>query len=341
MIAQWDGNSDSVKAGLNDAFNSVIEYTQNFEKELRTLEEVSGKTIADAGGVTSDFNSLGKEIDTVGQKTEDMANKATSSLTVLRGFVNEVENAWNGVISKIREATNSFQEYIAVTTGATVSVAGDSSNSGDSGSGSAGGGDGSGDEIGSVGNADIEGIAGNIWTYGEWGDNPTRHAIMRQKFGDEEGDRVFNAVQAKFEAGYGYNGGLEHDYDYYRNYGPSAFYTGGYTGEWGSEGRIGILHEKELVLNANDTQNLLETIRTVQNITGLNNSISSTIADSLAQMVLKSLGFSSKQYETSGNDSTSNVFNITAEFPNADDVQTIREAILSLPNIASQFIHEK
>jgi hypothetical protein len=58
-------------------------------------------------------------------------------------------------------------------------------------------------------------------------------------------------------------------------------------------------------------------------------------------MVLKSLGFSSKQYETSGNDSTSNVFNITAEFPNADDVQTIREAILSLPNIASQFIHEK
>lgn len=341
VIAQWDGDSDSVKAGLNDAFNSVVEYTQNFEKELRTLEEVSGKTIADAGGVTSDFNSLGKEIDTVGQKTEDMANKATSSLTVLRGFVNEVENAWNGVISKIREATNSFQEYIAVTTGATVSVAGDSSNDGDSSSGSAGGGDGSGDEIGSVGNADIEGIAGNIWTYGEWGDNPTRHAIMRQKFGDAEGDRVFNAVQAKFEAGYGYNGGLEHDYDYYRNYGPSAFYTGGYTGEWGSEGRIGILHEKELVLNANDTQNLLETIRTVQNITGLNNSISSTIADSLAQMVLKSLGFSSKQYETSGNDSTSNVFNITAEFPNADDVQTIREAILSLPNIASQFIHEK
>ena len=33
-----------------------------------------------------------------------------------------------------------------------------------------------------------------------------------------------------------------------------------------------------------------------------------------------------------------NTYNITAEFPNANDVNEIREAILSLPNLASQYI---
>ena len=33
--------------------------------------------------------------------------------------------------------------------------------------------------------------------------------------------------------------------------------TGGYTGEWGSEGKLAMLHQKELVLNENDTANFL------------------------------------------------------------------------------------
>lgn len=36
----------------------------------------------------------------------------------------------------------------------------------------------------------------------------------------------------------------------------SAFKTGGYTGEWGNEGKIGILHEKEQIFNAEDTLRL-------------------------------------------------------------------------------------
>ena len=40
----------------------------------------------------------------------------------------------------------------------------------------------------------------------------------------------------------------------------------------------------------------------------------------------------------SNNQNTSNTFNITAEFPNANDVNEIREAILSLPNLAQQYL---
>jgi hypothetical protein len=47
---------------------------------------------------------------------------------------------------------------------------------------------------------------------------------------------------------------------------PVAFDTGGYTGAWGAEGRLGILHEKELVLNASDTSNLLASLDIASNI---------------------------------------------------------------------------
>jgi hypothetical protein len=36
--------------------------------------------------------------------------------------------------------------------------------------------------------------------------------------------------------------------------------TGMYTGEWGSEGKLAILHEKELVLNKEDTANMLAAV---------------------------------------------------------------------------------
>ena len=45
-----------------------------------------------------------------------------------------------------------------------------------------------------------------------------------------------------------------------------AFDTGGYTGSWGSSGRLAMLHEKELVLNREDTSNILGAVDMVRNI---------------------------------------------------------------------------
>jgi hypothetical protein len=47
---------------------------------------------------------------------------------------------------------------------------------------------------------------------------------------------------------------------------PTFFDTGGYTGEWGPEGRWAMLHQKEIVLNAHDTENLLQTVDIVRSI---------------------------------------------------------------------------
>jgi hypothetical protein len=44
------------------------------------------------------------------------------------------------------------------------------------------------------------------------------------------------------------------------------FDTGGYTGAWGPEGRLAMLHQKEIVLNAHDTENLLIAVGIVRDI---------------------------------------------------------------------------
>jgi hypothetical protein len=49
----------------------------------------------------------------------------------------------------------------------------------------------------------------------------------------------------------------------------AMFDTGGYTGAWGPEGRIAMLHEKELVLNPDDTANFLSAINIVRDIASL------------------------------------------------------------------------
>jgi hypothetical protein len=52
--------------------------------------------------------------------------------------------------------------------------------------------------------------------------------------------------------------------DYYKT---MAFLdTGGYTGEWGTEGKIAMLHEKELILNSDDTTNFLASLEVLREI---------------------------------------------------------------------------
>ena len=60
--------------------------------------------------------------------------------------------------------------------------------------------------------------------------------------------RAFNDSKAGGGYSYYYDKALElvQSYD-----------TGGYTGDWGPEGKLAVLHEKELVLNAQDTENFL------------------------------------------------------------------------------------
>ena len=109
----------------------------------------------------------------------------------------------------------------------------------------------------------------------------------------------------------------------------SGFNTGGYTGEWGSEGKLAVLHEKEIVLNAQDTENLLATVSILRELTkaiDLNATWASMGIGSLnAVGVNENKNILEQQVE------------IHAEFPNATDRHEIEEAFSTLINRASQY----
>ena len=112
------------------------------------------------------------------------------------------------------------------------------------------------------------------------------------------------------------------------------FDTGGYTGEWGPEGRLALLHQKEIVLNAHDTENLLQTIDLVRSF---NDRIESSAR--MAALGLSNIGgIASRRY---GGDTLQQEVTIHAEFPNVKDHNEIELALNNLVNDASQYANRK
>ena len=109
----------------------------------------------------------------------------------------------------------------------------------------------------------------------------------------------------------------------------TGYDTGGYTGEWGTNGRLAMLHQKELVLNAEDTSNFLNALDIMRNIVG--NIGSDAFARLAAIGGNRSLGEPGAGIEQ-------NVV-INADFPNATDHNEIQQAFDNLMNIATQRVN--
>ena len=113
----------------------------------------------------------------------------------------------------------------------------------------------------------------------------------------------------------------------------SAFDTGGYTGEWGPEGKLAMLHQKELVLNAQDTENFLLGIQMLRSI--------SEVLDRNAKLMGVGLSnISAFTLHNSADNTLQQEVTIHAEFPNVNDHNEIEIAINNLVNQASQYAHK-
>ena len=105
--------------------------------------------------------------------------------------------------------------------------------------------------------------------------------------------------------------------------------TGGYTGAWGDEGKLALLHQKELVLNAQDTLNMLNAVDILRDIT---NTIGSTMLNKLAQINGNANGLLAHV----GAETMEQNVHIDATFPNVQNSNEIEEAFKNLTNIAAQ-----
>lgn len=117
------------------------------------------------------------------------------------------------------------------------------------------------------------------------------------------------------------------------------FDTGGYTGDWSSsDGRLAVLHEKELVLNKQDTPNILAAVQIVRSIGDILNSYSGELA--AGAKAIGDWNHSSNNMNVSSGDILEQNVQIEATFPNATDKREIQEAMNNLINLAAQKIHE-
>jgi hypothetical protein len=113
-----------------------------------------------------------------------------------------------------------------------------------------------------------------------------------------------------------------------------GFDTGGYTGDWaGAYGKLAVLHQKELVLNAQDTENLLSSVEVLNEILRMIDlqSVSSQIGGLL----------SSPGFKEIGTQTIEQTVKIEASFPGVQDRNEIEAAFDNLINRASQYANRK
>ena len=114
----------------------------------------------------------------------------------------------------------------------------------------------------------------------------------------------------------------------------ATFASGGYTGSWGPSGRLAVLHEKELVLNANDTLHFLqaaEILRGVSEAIDLQAMANQTMLNPYVGALTSTLADQTLQQQVT----------IEANFPGVTDRFEIEEAFNNLINTASQYANRK
>ena len=113
-----------------------------------------------------------------------------------------------------------------------------------------------------------------------------------------------------------------------------AYNTGGYTGAWGPDGKLAMLHEKELVLNKEDTENMLKMVSMVRDIV-------SVLDIKAYQASLAQLAANQLNPMTNSQNAFEQTVTIHAEFPDAIYANEIETALNNLVNSASQFANRK
>ena len=92
-----------------------------------------------------------------------------------------------------------------------------------------------------------------------------------------------------------------------------------------------MLHKKELILNAADTKNILNTVEILRNITS---SFGSSIFSKMA-------GITAGAAVTGSGDVLEQNVHIDATFPNVTNSNEVEQALSNLVNVASQYVNRK
>ncbi|MBO7078748.1 MAG: LysM peptidoglycan-binding domain-containing protein, partial [Bacilli bacterium] len=319
------GATDDALNDMAMAWYEWYEQTQISLSDGETSIEDYADTVYDK---TEELKGYGQELE---ESAANMAEAYTTAydniLDKLKQFLLDYTNSVESIVSLDSKLSTSINQVTAALTGYNDAVGSnsdvDDSSSSSSGSGSSGKGSGSSSKSsGSSG----KGTTAKKTTSSSKKKTTSSGGWKGKTYTVRSGDTMYG-IGAKLGVNarklWDHNKGHMKSNNWNLIYpGEKIYYdTGGYTGTWGPEGKLAFLHQKELVLNADDTKNFLAGIDILRQI--------SDAIDLNALMVSNSLtnGLKSEVNTSSNNDGIlQQMVSITAEFKDATTANEITAA---------------
>lgn len=355
LIPQWDSGVQHMadvfarEGGLiptcKEAFEELDQATRDYQDSLDDLESAAG---VDFDSIAEGYDENIDKAQDLLYANDDLINKYMEEIDAILDVIAQLED----LIAKYEEAqaaavaaTEAAYAFVAAQKEAAAAAASGAGSGGSSGGGSGGsggsGGGGSGSGSGSGGGSggsgsggdgvprvgDVVTYTGGLYYYDSYGTKPTgsrgpgkKVTITNLNPGAPKPIHVQSSDSA---------------YGWLTQSQISGYDTGGYTGDWGnSNGKLAVLHQKELILNAQDTENMLAAIGIVRDIAGV---LDNMQASMMSRVMGLSAGFNMPISDISAaSDTLEQDVHIEAHFPNVQNSHEIEEAFNNLVNIASQ-----
>lgn len=354
QLKEIAGNNTDLIDKFNNTYakdlDDMTQNTTNFEDELRKLLDQAQRdfdnykdkvqNVASETGTTLD--NLAQETDKVSEATDQLRERGDEAKDTLWNMIDAAQNASDGYLELAQSIWGTVEALQALAS-AQASYAG--SKSGMSGSSSKG------YDKNTDYAAMIEQGLINGWI--DYGDD-TFNRLLNQRGDKITGEGMGYTNEKEQFSGYhkgdsaqGWAVGQYDTEDEWRkhlenlkkNYGLN---TGGYTGLF-DDAKLAFLHQKELVLNQSDTENILAAVQAVRTIgTDLFKSIEKSLdGNAIAAMAL--MGQKLNPVATTPiQDSIEQTVHIDkVEFPNVTSRTEIEEAFISLTNDAAQWARRK
>lgn len=333
MINEFTG-PDGFKNQTLESMDALSQATRDYEDDLRDVQQASGEVFDDVeAGIDK---NIPKTQDLIEENRElnDQYQDQIDKIKELNAELDQNLAKYKGITDAAKQAATAAYDYwmteneIAAKKAAQEkqnSQAPQINNGNQGGNANANGTTkGHNGSSGRTLNEDtMSGIAGAIWIYGSsasgWGTGNTRQARLSEKFGSDYAQQVQDYINSHQDA---HNWS---DWQRLKNYYYSTFRSGGYTGDWGDDdGRLAVLHKKELVLNSQDTQNMLDMMKIAREV--------------IAAAGPNALRLNSGRYQSDAatNGQLEQNVHIEANFPNVESASEIEEAINNLVNLAAQ-----
>ena len=351
QLKEIAGNNTDLIDKFNNTYakdlDDMTQNTTNFEDELRKLLDQAQRdfdnykdkvqNVASETGTT--LNNLAQETDKVSEATDQLRERGDEAKDTLWNMIDAAQNASDGYLELAQSIWDTVEALRALAS-QQAQFAASSSSKGNSSKGY----DPNTDYSGVI----MDGIANGWLEYGskEYKELTSQRenkiddmGLTKEYFGTR-GDAADNRYKDSTSVGQ-----YESEEEWKKKMqalGVPGFATGGYTGIF-DDAKLAFLHQKELVLNQSDTENILAAVQAVRTIgTDLFKSIEKSLdGNAIAAMAL--MGQKLNPVATTPiQDSIEQTVHIDkVEFPNVTSRTEIEEAFISLTNDAAQWARRK